>query len=178
METKQPHYLIVGEVLRPHGVRGELRVRVLTDYPERLPNIKTFYLGTDPKKPNATAYPVLAVRFHQDYALVTLKGIEDRNQAELLRDRYVMVDLENAVPLEEDEYYTYQLIGLTVVTTSGQTLGKVREIMETGANDVLIVDSPEYGELLLPAHEETLAEIDFEQGVLTFAPPDGLLPAS
>ncbi len=177
MTSRTPHYLIVGEILRPHGVRGELRVRLLTDFPERLAELKTLYVGTDPMQPTATPYPVQAVRLHQEgYALLLLKGVRDRNQAELLRERYVMVRVEDAVPLDEDEYYAYQLIGLTVVTPQGRALGTVREIMETGANDVLVVDSEVYGELLLPAHGETLVDIDFERGVLTFAPPDGLLP--
>src|SRR5687767_1111784 len=100
---QQPYYLILGEILRPHGIRGELRIKVQTDYPERMINeLETIYIGKDPHESSADEYSIQSARFHQNYILVQLKEIQDRNTAELLRGLFVMVDLENAVPLEED----------------------------------------------------------------------------
>lgn len=173
----QPHYLILGEILRPHGIRGELRVKVQTDYPERLiDELKTVYIGTDPKQSDAETYTIKSARFHQDYILLQLEEIDDRNAAELLRGQFVMVDLENAVPLEEDEFYLFELIGLTVKTTSGEELGTIQDVMETGANDVYVVKGRKYGELLIPAHDETLVDVDVEAGIVTMNLPYGILP--
>ena len=173
----QPQYLLIGEVLRPHGVRGELRIRILTDYPERISELEAIYLGTGVDAP-VTRYAVQQMRMNGDYGLLKLGGIDDRNAADRLRELLVMVDLDNAVPLEEGEFYLYQLIGLQVQTDAGETLGTISEVLETGANDVYIVDSPRYGEVLIPATDETIVETNIETGVVTVRLPEGLLPST
>jgi len=170
-----PRYLLLGEILRPHGIAGELRMRVLTAYPERLSQLHTVFIGRDPES-EATAYTILNVRMHQGYALLTLAGIQDRTTAEGLRDQFVMIDLANAVPLEPGEVYLYQLIGMTVQEDDGQILGVITEVLETGANDVYIVDSPRYGEILIPITPDTLIQTDVQAGLVTVRLPDGLLP--
>jgi 16S rRNA processing protein RimM len=175
-DSKSPEYLILGEVLRPHGVRGELRIRLLTAYPERISEIDTLYLGRDPMHATATAYQVEASRMHQGYALLKLKGVDDRNHAERLRALYVMASLENAVPLEEDEFYFYELIGMTVRTDNGKTLGTISEVLETGANEVYIVDSPQYGEVLIPVLDDVVLKIDPNAALIVVKLPEGLLP--
>ncbi len=172
----QPDYLILGEILRPHGVRGEMRMRILTDYPERFINeLKTIYLGDNPASP-VDEYTLKSARFHKDYLLITLTTITDRNDVEPLRGKKVMIDIENAVPLEEGEFYLYQLMGLSVQTEDGTFLGDIRDVIETGANDVYLVKGGQFGELLLPAHEETIISIDFEAQMVTMNLPEGLLP--
>jgi 16S rRNA processing protein RimM len=171
----QPDYLIVGEVLRPHGIRGELRVRILTDYPERIGNLEAVYLGTDPEGA-VTRWGVEHMRMHQAYGLLKLRGIDDRSTADRLRDLFVMVDFAHAVPLEEGEFYLYELIGLRVETESGEALGTILEVMETGANDVYIVDSPQHGEILIPVTDETIVKTDVAAGVVVVRLPEGLLP--
>jgi 16S rRNA processing protein RimM len=176
-KSSQPYYLILGEILRPHGIRGELRMKVLTDYPERLINeLKTVYIGKNPQESDATPYQIQTARFHQDYLLLQLQEISDRNDAELLRGQLVMVDFENAVPLEEDEFYLFELIGLTVKSTKGEEIGTIQDIMETGANDVYVVKGRKYGELLIPAHEETLIDVDVQAGFVIMDIPFGILP--
>jgi 16S rRNA processing protein RimM len=176
MPNSSPKYLLLGEILRPHGVKGELRLRLLTDYPERISKLKTVYLGGDPDDPEVKSYRVQHMRMNQDYGLLKLTGIEDRDQADLLRELFVMVDIKHAVPLEEDEVYLYQLIGLRVQSDSGEELGVLREVLETGANDVYVVDSPAYGEILIPVTEETIVKTDPEAGVMIVHLLDGLLP--
>jgi 16S rRNA processing protein RimM len=175
-ERQQPYYLILGEIVRAHGVIGEVRLRLTTDYPERLRQLKAVYLGHDPLKPQAERHELLGVRLSSDHCLIRLRDVTDRNQAELLRGLLVMVKVEEAVPLEEDEFYAYELIGMSVQTQDGLSLGTIREVMETRANDVYIIDSPDYGELLVPAHDETLVEIDLKTRTVTMVLPDGLLP--
>jgi 16S rRNA processing protein RimM len=173
-----PAYLLIGEILRPHGVAGEVRMRVLTRYPERLPELETVYLGSKPDSGKNIQFALQSVRMHQGYALLKLRGVDDRTQADRLRELFVMVSIEDAVPLEEDEYYLYQLIGLAVQTIEGEMLGTLTEVLETGANDVYIVDSPQYGEVLIPATDETIIQTDLESRIITVKLPEGLLPTA
>ncbi len=173
----EPKYLLIGAILRPHGVIGEVRMKVITHYPERLRELKTVYLATAPDSPKVTEHQLEHVRMHQEYALMKFKGINDRNQADMLRQLVVMVAIGDAIPLDEGEHYLYQLIGLTVQTEAGEVLGKLTDVLETGANDVYIVDSPQYGEVLIPATDETIKSTDVETGLMVVALPDGLLPA-
>lgn len=152
-------------------------MRILTDYPERITKGAEVYLGTDPRSDDATPYPVEHMRMHQGYGLLKLKPIRNRNDAETLRGLKVMVRHEDAIPLDDDEIYLYQLIGLTVQTDDGETLGELVDVLETGANDVYIVRSRRYGEVLIPAIDETILDIDLDAQTMTVALPEGLLPA-
>jgi 16S rRNA processing protein RimM len=148
-----------------------LRVGLLTDYPERLVQVhRTLYLGAENRP-----YAVERVRLQKNAALIKLAGCDDRNAAEAFRGQFVQIPVEAAVPLEEGEYYHYQLVGVTVVTDQGEDLGLVTEVLDTsGANDVYVVRGPR-GELLIPATAEAVRELDLEarRMVVTILP--GLL---
>lgn len=173
-----PAYLVLGEVLRPHGIRGELRIRLLTDYPERIASLKTLYLADKPEPETVVPYEVQGMRMNGDYGLLRLKTIATREDADRLRGLYLLVDLPNAVPLDEGEFYLYQLIGLRVETVEGESIGTLVEVLETGANDVYIINSPRYGEVLIPVTPETIVKTDVEAGHLIVKLPDGLLPTT
>lgn len=155
----EPRYVAVGRVLRPHGVRGELRVEIVTHYPERLRQHAYFYLA-HPDSPEAVQrYPVEKLRLHKEMLLLKLGGCDDRDAAGELRGMLVQIPTEEAVPLEEGEYYHFQLIGVGVETESGEWLGHVVEVLRTGANDVYVVLGPR-GEVLLPAIKDVVRELD------------------
>lgn len=175
-KSLSPQYLLLGEILRPHGIRGELRMRVMTDYPDQIATREYIYLGDDPNANTAKPYQVQQLRMHKGYALLKLKDIDDRNHAELLRNLLVMVHINDAVPLEEDEVYLFQLIGLTARTEDGEVLGIISDVLETGANDVYVVQGQAYGEVLIPVTEETIISTNTERGEVLVALPDGLLP--
>jgi 16S rRNA processing protein RimM len=160
--TPEPRYLVVGRVLRPHGVRGDLRVEIITGSPERLGQHDHFYLAHPDSPEEVRRYPVEEVRLHKDSLLLKLEGCDDCNEAELLRDMLVQVPIEEAVPLEEGEYYHFQIVGVQVETESGEWLGQVMEVLETGANDVYVVRGPR-GEVLLPAIEDVVRKLDIEE---------------
>jgi len=148
--------------LRPHGIRGELRVKIVTDYPGRLGEHACFYLASPSSPESVRRYPVEKLRWHnRGVLLLKLGGCDDRNAADELRGMLVQIPVENAVPLEEGEYYHFQLIGVRVETESGKWLGRVVEVLKTGANDVYAVRGP-WGELLLPAVEDVVLELDLE----------------
>ncbi len=176
IERRTPKYLTLGTISRPHGVRGEVRMRIVTDYPEQLHDLKTVYLGLSPTDKDIQQIELKKVRFHQDYALLTFNGITNGDQVDKFRKKAVMIDINDAVPLEDGEYYLFQLMGLTVIADE-QEIGIVKEVIETGANDVYVVDSDKYGEVLIPAHEETVIKIDFDTEIITMSLPEGLLPS-
>lgn len=168
----EPSFLIViGQISRPHGVHGELRVVPYTDLPERFSWLKTVYVGE--KEPQLLQ--VESVRFHHDLILLKFVGYDDRDAAAVWRGALLQVPESEAIPLAEGEYFLFQLIGLDVVTDSGKPLGKLTQILETGANNVFCVNG-EHGELLLPDIDEVILDIDFANGRMTVHPLPGLLP--
>jgi 16S rRNA processing protein RimM len=157
----EPRYLTVGRILRPHGVRGELRVEVITGSPERLDQHAYFFLAS-PDHPEAVRrYPVEKMRLHRGRLLLKLGGCDDRNGADELRGMLVQIPIEEAVPLEEGEYYHFQLLGVRVETEDGEWLGQVVKVLETGAHDVYVVRGSR-GEVLLPAVDELVLELDLD----------------
>ena len=171
--TPEPRYLTVGQVLRPHGIRGELRVRIVTDSPERLGQHTHFYLAR-PDSPEKTERHLVAKwRLHKETLLLKLAGYDDRDRAEELRGMLVQIPIEEAVPLEDGEYYHFQLIGVRVETEDGEPLGQVTELIDTGANDVYVVRGPR-GELLLPAIENVILKLDLDSNLMVIRPLPGM----
>jgi 16S rRNA processing protein RimM len=149
-------------------------VQVLTDFPERLVQHAAFYFA-HPKSPeDAQRRSVEGMRFHQQLLLLKLEGCNDRNDAEELRDLLVQIPIDEAAPLEEGEYYHFQLIGVEVMTESGEGLGRVTEVLETGANDVYVVRGSR-GEVLIPAIESVVRELDLETNRMVVSPLPGML---
>jgi 16S rRNA processing protein RimM len=175
MPLEQPRFLLLGRVLRPHGVRGELRIDIMTAYPERILPGLIVNIGPDPAADDVPEYEITKVRRHHQYLILQVDGVDDRDAADLLRELYVMVALEDAVPLDDDEFYLFQAIGLAVYTDDGEPLGAVVDVLETGANDVYVVQGPR-GEVLLPAIDECIVDVDVDAGKMTVHLMDGLLP--
>jgi len=172
--TPEPSYVVIGQVRRPHGIRGEVRVEILTDYPERVVQRDYLYLAHPQSPDDVERYPLEAVRPHKGILLIKLGRIDDRDAAEELRGMLVQVPLAEAVPLEEDEYYHFQLIGTDVETETGEWLGRVADVLETGAHDVYVVRGPR-GEILLPAVEDVILELDIEMKKMTVHLLPGML---
>ncbi|MBU0704699.1 MAG: ribosome maturation factor RimM [Chloroflexi bacterium] len=167
--------MTVGRVQRPHGIRGELRVRIVTDYPERLKQHAHFYLARPDSPEKTERYLVEKWRLHKETLLLKLVGYDDRDSVEELRGMLVQIPIEEAVPLEEWEYYHFQLIGVRVETEDGEPLGQVTEVIDTGANDVYVVRGPR-GEVLLPAIEDVILKLDLDSNLMVVRPLPGMLP--
>ncbi|MEA3308623.1 MAG: ribosome maturation factor RimM [Chloroflexota bacterium] len=169
-DKPEPRYLIVGRVVRPHGIRGAIQVEILTDAPEHIAELETLYLG-----PHYRPYQLEQARFHKQRLLLQLKECTERDAAEALREYSVAIAIEDAVPLAEDEFYHFQLEGMAVQTDTGEELGELVEILSPpGANDVYIVHGLR-GEVLLPAIPEVVREIDLEAGCMLVHLIPGLL---
>ena len=170
-EKPELRYLAIGRVVRAHGLKGEISVAVMTEFPERFEITEQVYLGDQFE---ATPYSLKSYRWHKDNVLLTLTGITNRNQAESLKGQLVQVPIEEAMPLPDGVYYHYQLVGLEVVTTTGERLGILSDVMETGANDVYVVDK-EGQELLLPAITDVVKSIDLEKAQMVVEVIEGLI---
>jgi 16S rRNA processing protein RimM len=157
--------------VRAHGLRGEVSVTLLTDFPERFETTEWVYLGNEFE---ATPYRLEKYRWHKQNVLLTLAGVTDRNEAETLKGQFVQVPIEEAVPLPDGSYYLYQLIGLRVESTEGEFLGAITEVMETGANNVYVVRQ-EDREILLPAIPDVIKSIDITQGIMVVQVIEGLI---
>jgi 16S rRNA processing protein RimM len=162
-------YIAIGQILRPWGVRGEVKVALHTDFPERFQQLELVYLG-----PEARPVPVLASRMHQGQALLRLEGYDTPEAAEALRNLWIQVPQDQLMPLPEDEHYVFEMIGVHVVTTDGRDLGEIAEVLITSANDVLVIRSAT-GEILIPYIDDVVAEEDLPARRIVIRPLPGLL---
>ncbi len=153
----EPEYLVVGFLQRPHGVRGEIIMELHTDFPERLKPGRKLYIGTD-HEPRTLS----TVRPHPSGMLVKWKGLNTTEEAARFRNQWVFVRASEVPVLPQGQLYQHQLIGLLVVDEHGTELGELAEILETGANDVYVVRNGSGRELLLPAIESVIMEVDLK----------------
>lgn len=157
----EPAFLAIGKLRRPHGVRGEIMMDVLTDFPERLKPGLQLFVG-----PDYIPLQLRSQRSHGQTLLMSFEGYNSPEKVGELRNQIVYATAFDLPELEEDEYYFHELLGLDVVAETGESLGKLTEILETGANDVYVVQPDNGPEILLPATEEVILDIDLEQGTM------------
>ncbi len=164
-----PQFVAIGKILEPWGEKGEVKVEILTDFPERFASLEKVYIGQI-----ARPLKVEKARLFEDYAVLKLEGYENRAAASALKGQLLQIPLEELMPLAEGEYYEFEIIGLEVWTEDGIYLGRVKEVIYTGANDVYVTDGPK-GEVLIPALEDVVLKIDLEEGKMLVRLPEGLL---
>ncbi|MEE0434077.1 MAG: ribosome maturation factor RimM [Peptococcaceae bacterium] len=162
----------IGKILNAHGVRGELKVEPLTDDPARYTVLEQVYI--EDRKKHYTLYDVESVRFHKEQVLVKLKGIDDMDAAKAVKHLHLAINKSDRMPLEEGAYYIDDLIGLEVYEDE-RKLGVLKEVLQPGANDVYVVDSPIYPELLIPALKTVIVNVDLAAGRMDVKLPKGLV---
>lgn len=160
--------MIVARILGPHGLQGEVKAEVLTDFPDRFSLLKTVYVGEE-----LTPALLKGHRLQGDRIILKLEGCEDRENAAELKGKLVHVTLEEAMPLGEDEYYVYEIMGLEVWSTEGEFLGYVDEVLHTGSNDVYVVKNGR-GEVLVPALSDVVRKVDIKSGRIEVRLMEGL----
>ena len=169
--TGEPVFLVIGKLRRPHGVRGEILMDILTDFPERVRQGSMVYVGQD-----YSPLRIRSRRTHQNGFLIAFRGYDSPEEVGELRNQMVYVRAEDRPPLPEGEFYHHQIMGLRVVSETGAVLGKVVEILETGANDVYVV-RPERGpEILLPVIDPVILDVDLAGGEIHVHLLPGLIP--
>ena len=141
-------FLRVGVISSTHGIRGEVKVFPTTDDVKRFKKLKNVILDTGREHLNLE---VEGVKFFKQFVILKFKGIDNINDIEKYKGKDLLVDRANAVRLRKDEYFVVDLIGLEVFTEDGEKFGTMKDVLETGANDVYIIDSLNHGEVLIPA---------------------------
>jgi 16S rRNA processing protein RimM len=166
--------LVVGRVVKAHGITGEVVVDVRTDDPD-LRFAPGSPLRAKPKTGPERSFVVESARAHGGRLLVRLDGVADRNAADALRGTLFLVDSENLPPIEDpDEFYDHQLEGLRVQTTAGVTVGTVAEVLHTAAGELLSVRS-DRGEVLVPFVSAIVTSVSLAEQTIEIDPPEGLL---
>jgi len=165
--------LLIGEIVAPFGVRGQVKVRAYTAQIEHLRrHIRSVYVGAERRE-----YTLGKIIEHKPGLLViALGGVATRDAAEALRGQEIAIRESDAAPLEAGEYFIHQLYGLTVVAEDGATIGRVREVLETGANDVLVVARPDQSDALIPMIHDVVQNLDIPGGRVVVRLIEGLLP--
>jgi 16S rRNA processing protein RimM len=166
----EPIYLAIGFLRRPHGVSGEIIMDLHTDFPDRIKVGRKVYIGDDHE-----AATFGSVRVHGNGLLVSIRGYDTPETAGRFRNQWVYVKAKDVPPLPEGKHYKYEMIDLDVVDDNGNTLGKLAEILETGANDVYIIRDEAGKEILLPAIPSVILNVDMEARLVKVHLIDGLV---
>lgn len=162
----------VGIITSTHGVRGEVKVYPTTDDPRRFRRLKEVVLDTGKEKMNLE---IEGVKFFKQFVILKFKGLDNINDIEKYRQKSLYVTRKNAVRLQRDEYFIADLIGLKVQDEDGKELGTVKDVIETGANDVYEVEMADGKSLLLPAIKQCILNVDVENGTMQVHVLEGLL---
>ena len=167
----EPVYLNVGFLRRPHGVRGEIMLEIQTEQPQIFVPEAKFYLGEE-----YLPHIIASSRPHKKGILLSFDGIQDRDEIGDFRNTHVYAKISDLPTLDEDDFYGHEIIGLEVIEDeTGDSLGKIKEIIKTGANDVYVVTQESGNEILLPAIPEVVLDIDLAEGQMSVFLLDGLI---
>lgn len=160
--------VVIGQAGRPFGIRGEIKIKPFTESPEAFKRSRVLYFDDTPLN-------VVRTRIHKGAVLALVEGIGTPEEASALQGCLVRTDPKNLPPKDEDEFYWFELVDMEVTTTDGRYLGRIVEVIPTGANDVIIVQGP-YGEVLLPMIDDVVKEIDEGLRKMIVDPLEGLVP--
>lgn len=152
-------YLEIGQIVNTFGIKGMVKVKPFTDNIERFNNLEKIYIKN---KSGQTEYKIQEIKYHKNMVLIKFEDIENPEQADLLRNSYLIVDRETEEPLEPGRYYIVDMIGLDVFTDDNEYLGKLEDIYNTGSNDIYVVKNELGKQVLLPAIEDVIKNIDMD----------------
>jgi 16S rRNA processing protein RimM len=167
----------IGIIVKPQGIRGELRVLPTTDDPARFGLLKEVFVRQEPAtRPSASAakYTLSSVRYQKNMVILTLVEVKDRNAAAALVGSTLLIPDEWALPLDEDEYFVRDLIGMTAQTEDGEVLGEITDVLRTGANDVYVITSVIGDAFMVPAIKDVVLRVDSTRSCITLRLLDGL----
>ena len=157
-------FLKVGVISSTHGIRGEVKVFPTTDEKERFLDLDSVILDTGKER---LVLEIEGVKFFKQFAILKFRGIDNINDIEKYKGQSLWISRDQAVPLEEDEYYIADLIGMEVCLEDGTHFGTLKDVMETGANDVYVVEDEKGQEILLPAIQECILDVDIRENKMT-----------
>lgn len=151
--------ITIGKIGAPHGVRGDLKLYPLTDFPDRFDDLVHAFINDAPVE-------ITFKRWQKDFLVMHFKGVDSREAAMRLTNSFLKVDRKDAAPLDEGEYYAFDIIGLEVRDQNDAVLGKITNILKTGSNDVYVTKAPDGRELMVPALKKVVTEINVGGGYI------------
>lgn len=164
--------LRVGVIATTHGVRGEVKVFPTTDNPKRFNELKEVMLDTGKEQ---IPLEIEHVKYFKNMVILKFKGYDNINDMEKYKSKDLLITRDKAVELEPDEYFITDLIGLKVLTEDGELLGTLKDVLETGANDVYVVEMKNGKELMIPAIADCVLDVDLEQSAMKVHLLEGLM---
>ena len=164
--------LQVGVISSTHGVRGEVKVFPTTDDVKRFKKLKKVILDTGKEQ---LPLEIEGVKFFKQFVILKFKGIDNINDIEKYKGKSLLVDREHAVKLKKDEYFIADMIGMDVFTEDGELFGALKDVMETGANDVYIIEMSDGKEVLVPAIKQCILDVDIENRKMVIHLLEGLV---
>ncbi|MCT4544201.1 MAG: ribosome maturation factor RimM [Vallitalea sp.] len=165
-------YFNIGKIVNTHGIRGEVKVIPLTDEPSRFELLEYVYIDTNKK---IDKYTIKNIKYFKNMIIIKFEEIEDMNHAEALKQSIIKIPRELALPLQEDEYYIQDLIGIKVSTEDGKYLGILEDVIITGSNDVYLVKDDNNKEVLIPALKECIKKVDMKNKIMIVSLLEGLI---
>lgn len=165
-------YLEIGQIVNTFGIKGMVKVKPFTDNIKRFDKLKKVYIEN---KNGRKEYEIEELKYHKEMVLIKFKGIENPEDANLLRESYLTVNRDDEDPLEEGTYYIVDMIGLEVETEEGEKLGNLVDIFNTGSNDIYVVKDELGKQILLPAIKDVIKKIDMEKRKMTVHLIPGLM---
>ena len=165
-------FLEIGQIVNTFGVKGMVKVVPFTENVERFAELKSVFLEKNNKMEEKE---IEETKYHKNMILVKFKKIETIEDAEKYVNAYLKVDRENAIELEDDEYFIADMIGMDVLTEDGEIFGSLKDVIETGANDVYIINSKKHGEVLIPAIKECILDVNVKEGRMLVHLMEGLI---
>jgi 16S rRNA processing protein RimM len=167
----ETEWATIGKVVALFGIRGELKVLLLTDIPNRFAGLGAVYAG-----PDHTRRLIQSVRpYKGEMIVLKLEGIDDADTAESLRDQNLAIPVSELAQLPPDSYYQHDILGLMVITLKGQKLGSIVDIIVTGSNDVYVIKAPDGSQVLIPAIKDVIKQVDLIRRTMYIDPLPGLL---
>ena len=164
--------LQVGVISSTHGVRGEVKVFPTTDDVKRFKKLKKVILDTGKEQ---LPLEIEGVKFFKQFVILKFRGIDNINDIEKYKGKSLLVDREHAVKLKKDEYFIADMIGMDVFTEDGELFGALKDVMETGANDVYIIEMTDGKEVLVPAIKQCILDVDIENRKMVIHLLEGLV---
>ena len=164
--------LQVGVISSTHGVRGEVKVFPTTDDVKRFKKLKKVILDTGKEQ---LPLEIEGVKFFKQFVILKFRGIDNINDIEKYKGKSLLVDREHAVKLKKDEYFIADMIGMDVFTEEGELFGALKDVMETGANDVYIIEMSDGKEVLVPAIKQCILDVDIENRKMVIHLLEGLV---
>ena len=165
-------YLEIGQIVNTNGLKGTLKVKPLTDDITRFEDLETIYIQ---KHKDLVEFRIQEIKYNKNMVLLKLEGIDDITEAEKYKNFYIKINREDAVELEDDSYFIVDIIGCEVYTESQELLGKVIDVFPTGSNDVYTVKNSEGKEILLPAIEDVIKDVDIKNKKIIIHLLEGLI---